>query len=395
MPDSGKPSFLNRQVQMGERIRRNRRLEKISPIHRWYFINEMLPIRLARKILKKADGPVLDPFVGVGTVLVEAKHVGLDATGVDINPFMCFVSRVKIGRYDLGAIQNSLAEIAIDKEVKSVPPPIPKIAIYYSPLVLRKLLMLKAGISRLNSGWAKDALTLCFVDVAIRSANIRKSPAPRFAHRKNDYPVFEEFMKNVRNIVNDIKAFRQHSSSTDVIMGDARTLSFPNEEFKLVLTSPPYCNNLDFVRHTQLELYWMERVMNSDDLGRIRRGCITSCEAMAYIGKEQDCSLLEVQEIAEAIRNRTSRRLPEVVTQYFSGMEKHFENLRSVLKPNSKCIYVIGDSKMKGVYIPTHKLLAKIAKRVGFKKVKVSYFRKRWRQGYALGEYILEMQIHR
>ena len=40
-------------------------------------------------------GPVLDPFCGSGTTLVEAIRRGLPAVGVDINPIACLMSRVK------------------------------------------------------------------------------------------------------------------------------------------------------------------------------------------------------------------------------------------------------------------------------------------------------------
>src|SRR5437764_13779778 len=40
-------------------------------------------------------GTVLDPFCGTGTTLVAARFDGRDALGIEVNPFLCFASRVK------------------------------------------------------------------------------------------------------------------------------------------------------------------------------------------------------------------------------------------------------------------------------------------------------------
>ena len=44
---------------------------------------------------------VLDPFAGVGTTLVEAKRLGLNSIGFEINPFAAMVCRVKMGAADI------------------------------------------------------------------------------------------------------------------------------------------------------------------------------------------------------------------------------------------------------------------------------------------------------
>src|SRR5438093_9574471 len=38
---------------------------------------------------------VLDPFCGTGTTLVAARLAGRNALGIEVNPFLCFASRVK------------------------------------------------------------------------------------------------------------------------------------------------------------------------------------------------------------------------------------------------------------------------------------------------------------
>ena len=56
------------------------------------------PPQLPRTVLKKygsADMTVLDPFCGSGTTLVEARLLGFNAVGVDVNGLSTLLSKVK------------------------------------------------------------------------------------------------------------------------------------------------------------------------------------------------------------------------------------------------------------------------------------------------------------
>jgi tRNA G10 N-methylase Trm11 len=55
--------------------------------------------RMARALANytvPGDGRILDPFAGSGTLLVEAALMGMDATGVDIDPLSVFIARSKV-----------------------------------------------------------------------------------------------------------------------------------------------------------------------------------------------------------------------------------------------------------------------------------------------------------
>ena len=72
---------------------------KNAPIHRWYpYVEGFSGDFVKRKIKQfniQEDNLILDPFVGCGTTSVEATLSGINSIGVEINPFMCFVSRTK------------------------------------------------------------------------------------------------------------------------------------------------------------------------------------------------------------------------------------------------------------------------------------------------------------
>lgn len=370
---------------------------KKGPIHRWYCIAEMFPSELVRKLISNTRGPILDPFAGVGTVLVEAKLLGLRATGVDVNPFMCFASSVKTRTYDSVGVEYALNEVLSECKTISVDPeslPASNLTKYYNWRTLRRLLTLRQGILGLRQREAKDLLMLCFSDVAVRAANVKKSPAPRLTETKGVLPVFEMFRRKVGDVIEDVRRFARFDSHVDVFWGDSQDLSFLQDSYDIVLTSPPYCNNVDYVRHTQLELYWLGFACQSKDLGEMRRKSLTSCEAMAHIGKNSSCCEGDVLRLTQELQRHTDRAFPRTVAQYFAGMQSHLAGIRNLMKPKSRALYVIGDSWIKGVYVPTHKLIAEIAESVGFRNVRLQFLRTRnspRRHQFNLSEYLLAM----
>lgn len=47
------------------------------------------PLSVVQDIVSRLDGPILDPFCGSGTTLVAAKHCGVEAVGIEIDPSHC------------------------------------------------------------------------------------------------------------------------------------------------------------------------------------------------------------------------------------------------------------------------------------------------------------------
>ena len=54
---------------------------------------------------------LLDPFCGSGTTLVIAQKLGIDSTGIDINPFATLLSSVKTTIYNRKKMLSSIKKI--------------------------------------------------------------------------------------------------------------------------------------------------------------------------------------------------------------------------------------------------------------------------------------------
>src|SRR5438105_4899018 len=84
------------------------------PIHRWYRLTASFSPHLAWDIAQTFnltdDDFVLDPFSGVGTVPLCMKYRGIPACSVELNPYLHFVSTVKMRTYrELPAIEACFA----------------------------------------------------------------------------------------------------------------------------------------------------------------------------------------------------------------------------------------------------------------------------------------------
>src|SRR6266496_6717419 len=85
---------------------------RTASTHEFYRYPARFAPAFARAAIKAFTLPgefILDPFVGGGTTLVEARLAGRPALGSDLNPLAAFVSRVKTHPYarrDLDAVRK-------------------------------------------------------------------------------------------------------------------------------------------------------------------------------------------------------------------------------------------------------------------------------------------------
>jgi predicted DsbA family dithiol-disulfide isomerase len=96
---------------------------------------------------------------------------------------------------------------------------------------------------------------------------------------------------------------------------------------------------------------------------------------------------VEIQRLAKEIEDRRiemgktsgfEKQYHKVTTQYFGGMARHLDQMKTVLRPGAQLAYVVGDqASYLRVMIRTGELLADIAERQGFEVERIDLFRTR------------------
>ena len=86
---------------------------KVEPIHNWFYYKEGFSKGFVDWAVKELvlEGPICDPFCGVGTTLLAAKQLGLESTGFDVSPLAAFVAEAKTMDYNLEELEAELEKL--------------------------------------------------------------------------------------------------------------------------------------------------------------------------------------------------------------------------------------------------------------------------------------------
>ena len=256
--------------------------------------------------------------------------------------------------------------------------------VYHPRDTLYKLGIIRRLIEEFNV-LERNLLLTVFGNVVEKYSYLRRTPAPEFSPSKfPERDPIEYYIEKLREAISDL---RNHAFNgcVEVVWSDS-TVWLPRRVCCL-LTSPPFANNVDYIRHTQLQLLWSGLARDSNDLGYLRSLQIPACVAAARSWKKEylDGDLIKIINRIGSGRVKDYRKY---LKQYFYYMKKHFELLYDRLE--GEAWYTIGDSFLGGTYIPTHNLLKKIADAIGF-KTEISKIGLRKHLNKELGLYLLKL----
>jgi site-specific DNA-methyltransferase (cytosine-N4-specific) len=298
---------------------------------------------------------ILDPFAGCGTTLVEAMLLNRKAIGVDMNPLACLISKTKttlVRQRDLDRLwaivvqMQSIFGLREDADVEYLTQigtfndtdmkfPKRKISDLFTPDVMAELRTIKERIEEL-----KDNETLFNLALVALSATIRV--VIESERRNGFYHTFRQKVKMMIAVLEELN--RQiHQSNVTVLHSDARQVPISDASVDLVVTSPPYVNALDYYRVHQYNMAWLG----------------------------MDYKAFQKQEIgghSHFISNRF-----RLLSEYLGDMLRAMIEMSRVLKPNSVCAIVIGNSSLEYELIESHKFFAAMAPDAGFELKKLLF----------------------
>jgi len=304
---------------------------------------------------------IVDPFVGSGVVAVEAQKRCLPFLGIDADPWSLILVAAKTRPLDYNALLDWTLERFGSLEELEPLVPSPRLEQYHTPMVLAALGRLRRLIEEAAQEW-RPLLLAVLGRVAAEYSLLRRSPAPRLRRRRVEaapHAIYRDFVDTLRRAIGDLRGHK-FCGPVDLVWGDS-TAWLPGRVCG-VLTSPPFANNLDYVRHTMLELLWAGLARGSRDLGWLRSIQVPACEAAARAWKLETRHPW-LQSLAARIGGSRAHGYRRFLLQYFHAMDKHFELLAERLE--WQAWYTVGDSFLGGAYIPVHEALARLAREHG------------------------------
>jgi DNA modification methylase len=293
---------------------------------------------------------VVDPFCGSGTVLVEARVLGLSATGIDLNPLAVRLSRLKSEPLDAAA-RESLCLLASEVRARSeervqardpIRAKLPRDELqWYETHILKEMAGLKAELDAIEDRVLREALTLVFSALIVKFSRQRSDTAEEHVERRLRKGLVSEFFERKAYELAERLAELEAASKGPkprVVEGDARALDeLVTRRADLMVSSPPYGGTYDYVSHHQRRFAWLgidSQTMARSEIGARRR---------AGQGDRFERELFGVLSAA-----------------------------RKVLRPDGLVIFLMGDAVIDDEPVAADDLVADLAEQTGFQPLAVA-----------------------
>lgn len=243
---------------------------------------------LIRKVMSiQSIKTVLDPFVGSGTTVLEAKYLGLDFWGSDLNPLAVLLSKTKVltienTSYTKKRISEFAAQIKTEYPNARLFPVCTFDGIHYwfKDDNIRELSFIKFKIgqfvnraNKVNREMYALILLTAFSTTIRRFSLTRNGEFKLYRMSPSDIERFsvcaiDEFEEAIMHLLDMLvvanDSYQKETRST-ICLQNAKSLDYlQNKSIDLVITSPPYGDSKTTVAYgefSRLSLQWMEDLL--------------------------------------------------------------------------------------------------------------------------------------
>jgi hypothetical protein len=384
------------------------------PVHGWFKYKEAFSADLVKHLIENIDlgrkpGEtirLLDPFCGVGTTLIssqtiDTKKFRIEGFGIECNPFTAFVARTKTQWPEMRASEiRRLATRILANQDFSDSVPLPELSSIRTGRCISRhaatqVLNVRRYVEGLDQSPDRDALLLGLassIDVVSRVR--RDGRALRLVEKPRTQ--FKQVLRSRWDaIAEDVEKLQEaHSSpaAVTVLSGDGRAAisHLAAGTIDLLVTSPPYPNNIDYNEVYKLELWLMGFVKTPQEFLGLRRSTFRSHPTCSEVD-ESSVSSREFEEMmddgpiadlvgmivrrARALDKEQSRGRKRVLEGYIFDTWNSLKTHLAYLRSGGCAVYVVGNSlhggKDRPYLIPTDLIVSELAALVGFEVEKL------------------------
>lgn len=325
------------------------------------------------KELNIKKGKLLDPYCGSGSSFTIGLDRGLhEMYGFDINPLAVLISRTKFTKVDIEKVKllkqrlrNRVYEFVKDENnLKQIE--IPKhynIDFWFSKPVLKNLSVLKHFIDKIQVDMRR--LFLVPLSGTIRECSYTRNHEFKLYRMKSEDmlqfnpDVFGVFFDKLNKVISTYETYYLPKINGAKI--EISYSKFPKQEneFDVVLTSPPYGDSFTTVAYGQFSMFsnqWFG-VKHARQIDNMLMGGSTV--------KENYPNSVMTDYINQVAKESKRRALE--VSSFYYDLDKSIKDVATSVKKKGKAIYVVGNRRVKDVQLPTDQFVAEKFEQNGFK----------------------------
>ncbi|WP_417809615.1 hypothetical protein [Thioclava sp.] len=343
---------------------------------------------LANDLLCPADGAVLDPFSGSGTVALETVLSGRDAYYCDVNPFARLLTKGKTTPQSVQEVEIGLEQVhlAYQRNETAACPDVVNLSYWYNEGTSAHLARLKRAITAVSAEDTRCLMNICFSSVArkLSRANPRFSVPVRLKIGgeqvdvvADENQVWECFDKAVSKAKRQICGLLEVPSMGRAFLASDDVLNLGTNwptgekrfgEMDLVITSPPYAGAQKYVRATSLSIGWLDQAKSNELKGienkTLGREHLPKADTTKLHSTTIDAADKLIRSIA--LENQTRAAIASV---FLREMKQAAENIMKSLKSGGYAVVVMADNTVCGRHFPTTSFTAELFIRAGGSKV--------------------------
>ncbi|MDR2426019.1 MAG: site-specific DNA-methyltransferase [Endomicrobium sp.] len=332
--------------------------------------------RLITQYTKEGDF-VVDPFGGCGTTVLEAKVMGRNSLGVDINPVATLIAKSKMTviepkklEIEFNILKDKLA--LYNEKIYIKLPAHDRIDYWFRYEEKKELAFILSKISEIREKDIKDFFYCAFSNI-LKNCSIwmQKSNKPTRDFTKipsNPIPTFYKQVKMMTRGNQNLYTLLQKKSfsnlSSQVSCNDARKIPVKNNSVDLIVTSPPYVTSYEYADLHQLSTLWFGYAKDLSDFRKIFIGTSYCDENKINLN-----SILAEQTVENLVQQ--DKKTAKEVSKYFSDMNQVFVEMKRMLKKGGKTCIVIGNTSLKRVEVLNAEVFTEQLLNLGFKIIDI------------------------
>jgi hypothetical protein len=343
------------------------------PVHDWFRFKEGFSAALLGSIvdevaerLPRQDLVVLDPFCGVGTTLLSAQalypRIG-SVVGIECNPFIRFVARTKLRWSEMNPVSlvaDGLRSIAKSADLQPRLPSLSSIrqGRCISVHVARRLAAIAEAANRVGEN--RDFVKLGLAASVEALSRIRRDGRALRIIPKPIRPIQPTLRRAWAAMAEGVMSLRSSQGGSQakclVVLGDGRdpgACGIAEGSVDLILTSPPYPNNIDYTEVYKLELWLLGFVSSAAEFLALRRATFRSHPTYDKTGGVP-------ADFEDELRRGSLRRLlgglvtrlensPDawrgrLLTAYFGDLWSSVRQFKKAMSSRGVAVFVVGNS---------------------------------------------------